>query len=64
MCRLNATTAGNMVDEVTGAELSADNWGVDRVINGTVPGVSGEYRNSPLTSSLFINALMTEKNLV
>ena len=46
MCRLNANAAGNMVDEVTGLELAPTNWGVDRVINEIVPGVSGEYRSS------------------
>jgi hypothetical protein len=43
LIRLNANSAGNLVCEVTGAELTPSNWGVDRVINGIVPGVSGEY---------------------
>ncbi|KAJ3132283.1 hypothetical protein HK100_005492 [Physocladia obscura] len=30
---------------MSGMELTCDNWGVDRVINGIVIGVSGEYRN-------------------
>ena len=46
LCRLNANAAGNMMDEVSGVELSPDTWGVDRAINEIVPGVSGEYRNS------------------
>jgi len=45
LIRLNANSAGNLVCEVTGAELTPSNWGVDRVINGIVPGVSGEYCN-------------------
>jgi hypothetical protein len=32
-----------LIDEITGTELSTENWGIDRVINGIVPGVSGEY---------------------
>lgn len=46
LMRLNASEAGNLVCEVTGVELSPQNWSVDRVINRIVPGVSGEYRNS------------------
>ena len=45
LCRLNANGDGNMVCEVTGMVLTPSNWGVDRVINGIVPGVSGEYCN-------------------
>ena len=37
---------GNLVDEVTGVELSPTDWNVDRAINAIVPGISGEYRNS------------------
>ena len=46
LCRRNANAQENLVDEVTGCELTPDTWGVDRVVNGIVPGVSGEYRNS------------------
>lgn len=46
ICRLNANAAGNLVDEITGVELTPSSWGVDRVINGIVPAVSGEYRNT------------------
>lgn len=45
LCRLNANENGNLVDEISGIELTPYNWGVDRVINGIVTGVSGEYRN-------------------
>ncbi|TPX55906.1 hypothetical protein CcCBS67573_g09411 [Chytriomyces confervae] len=31
--------------EVTGVELLPETWSMDRVINGIVAGVSGEYRN-------------------
>ncbi|TPX57297.1 hypothetical protein CcCBS67573_g09267 [Chytriomyces confervae] len=44
LCRLNANANGNMVDEMSGIELTPDSWGVDRVINGVVAGISGEYR--------------------
>ncbi|KAJ3026340.1 UNVERIFIED_CONTAM: hypothetical protein HDU68_005844, partial [Siphonaria sp. JEL0065] len=44
-CRLNANENGNMVDEISGVELCPDNWCVDRVINGIVAAISGEYRN-------------------
>ncbi|KAJ3119522.1 hypothetical protein HK100_000274 [Physocladia obscura] len=43
ICRLNANSNGNLVDEISGVELSPDNWGVDRVINDRVAGVSGMY---------------------
>jgi hypothetical protein len=46
LCRLNSNIEGNMVDEVTGVELSPNNWSVDRVINEIVPGISGHYQNS------------------
>ncbi|KAJ3120234.1 hypothetical protein HK100_012889 [Physocladia obscura] len=45
LCRLNANENGNMVDEITGAELCPDDLGIDRVINGIVAGLSGEYCN-------------------
>jgi hypothetical protein len=38
-----ANTSGNLVDEITGIELTPAHWGADRVINGIVPGISGEY---------------------
>ncbi|KAJ3018662.1 UNVERIFIED_CONTAM: hypothetical protein HDU68_011055, partial [Siphonaria sp. JEL0065] len=44
-CRHNANAKGNLVCEVTGIELSANYWSVDRVINGIVAGISGEYQN-------------------
>ncbi|KAJ3112480.1 hypothetical protein HK100_002318 [Physocladia obscura] len=31
LCRLNANESGNLVDEMSGMELTCDNWGVDRV---------------------------------
>ncbi|KAJ3102447.1 hypothetical protein HK100_004366 [Physocladia obscura] len=34
LCRLNANGNGNLVDEISGFELTPCNWGVDRVING------------------------------
>lgn len=45
LCRLNSNASGNLLCEVTGITLTPDTFGIDRVINGTVPGVSGEYRN-------------------
>ncbi|KAJ3094931.1 hypothetical protein HK100_005975 [Physocladia obscura] len=42
LCRLNANDDGNLVDEISGMELTPQNWGVDRIINGIVPGISGE----------------------
>ncbi|KAJ3090859.1 hypothetical protein HK100_007339 [Physocladia obscura] len=44
-CRLSANGNGNLVCEVTGVELSPDTWAVDRVVNGVLVGISGEYRN-------------------
>ena len=37
LCRLNANSAGNLVDEVSGVELTPSSWGVDRVINTATP---------------------------
>ncbi|KAJ3017379.1 UNVERIFIED_CONTAM: hypothetical protein HDU68_011724, partial [Siphonaria sp. JEL0065] len=48
LCRLNAYDNGNLVDEISGRELTPENWGVDRIINGIVPGISGEYTNSQI----------------
>lgn len=48
LCRLNANDDGNLVDEISGMELTPENWGVDRSINGIVPGISGEYTNSQI----------------
>ncbi|KAJ3246009.1 hypothetical protein HDU78_008013 [Chytriomyces hyalinus] len=44
-CRRNANSDGNLVDEISGVELTPETFAVDRVINGTVAGLSGEYRN-------------------
>jgi hypothetical protein len=44
--RLNANSVGNLVCEVSGVELVPGAFGVDRVINGVLPGISGGYRNS------------------
>ena len=46
LMRLNANAEGNLVCEVSGVELVPEAFGVDRVINGVLPGISGEYRNS------------------
>ena len=47
-CRLNANANGNLVDEVTGCELTPQKFGIDRVVNGIVRGVSGEYESSQI----------------
>ena len=47
-CRGNANTAGNLIDEISGMELSPDNWSVDRCVNGIVFGVSGCYHDSQM----------------
>jgi hypothetical protein len=46
LMRLNANSVGNLVCEVSGVELVPGAFGVDRVINGVLPSISGEYRNS------------------
>ncbi|KAJ3230260.1 hypothetical protein HDU78_008511 [Chytriomyces hyalinus] len=48
LVRLNANVNGNLVDEITGRELSTDSWCVDRVINNRVMGISGYYRNEDI----------------
>ena len=40
ICRLNANVNGNLVDEVTGCELTPATFGIDRVVNGIVRDVS------------------------
>ena len=47
-CRGNANTAGNLIDEISGMELSPDNWSVDRCVNSIVFGVSGCYHDSQM----------------
>ena len=46
ICRLNANVNGNLICEVSGVELTAEAFGIDRVINNIVSGVSGEYRRT------------------
>ncbi len=48
LCRRNANSNGNLVDEITGMELSTFNWGIDRILNEIVPGISGQYENSQI----------------
>jgi hypothetical protein len=47
-CRLNANVNGNLVCETSGCELTPKTFGIDRVINGIVKGVSGEYENDQI----------------
>ena len=48
LCRLNANLNGNLVDEVTGAELTPSSMSFDRVINEIIQGVSGEYSDEQI----------------
>ncbi|KAJ3012925.1 UNVERIFIED_CONTAM: hypothetical protein HDU68_000942 [Siphonaria sp. JEL0065] len=45
ICQLNANDNGNLVCENSRVELSPEVWGVDRVVNERVVGVSGSYCN-------------------
>ncbi len=48
LCRRNANSDGNLVCETTGCDLSTDEFGIDRVINDIIAGVSGEYEKSQI----------------
>jgi hypothetical protein len=48
ICRLNVNAKGNLVDEITGCELTPQTFGIDRVVNGIVRGLSGEYENNQI----------------
>jgi hypothetical protein len=46
VCRQNANIEGNLVSEVTGITLTPTTFAIDRVINQSIAGISGEYCNS------------------
>jgi len=46
VCRLNANIEGNLECELSGVTLTPTTFSIDRVINKSISGISGEYCNS------------------